>query len=158
MMFQQSIVVNKPHMKPVVLKSAADSEEALVSDGDSVMPLEYFSSYELELQETILQLNSQLEDDSDSSSDEEDSEGCGAADQETLSLARTDSCSCSESSVYEETEEPLEASHGQVQFQKCSPQLCAAAEEEVVVPNGQFDEFESSLQKAVRELTSLLVG
>ena len=68
-MFQQSIEVTKPHFKPDVHKPVPENE---ASDDDSIMPLEYFATYELELQETILQLNSELDRDDGSSDGDED--------------------------------------------------------------------------------------
>jgi len=134
-MFQQSIVVSKPHMKPVVMKTAAVNEPS--SDEESVMPLEYFSGYELELQETILQLSSELENYGDwsSSSDEDESPELS---QSATDATHTDSL---ESSVQE------------------TPS--SADSREAPDNTYEFTDYELLLEKAVHDLTSLsdvLVG
>lgn len=149
-MFQQSVVVNKPHFKPVVFKP---SSELPSSDEDSVMPLEYFSGYELELQETILQLNSQLEDDSSSEEDEEDE--CFA---EPISLG---SLSCSDNCVEEVSKLPLESSSPDNVQHPPQHSISSTTDHDPVLPQAEveveFGDCEQLLQKAVHELSSLLV-
>ena len=150
-MFQQNIEVSQPHMKPVVFKC----EELPPDNTDTVMPLEYFSAYELELQETILQLNSELEgSDSSYSEDDQNNEehaetGVGLSDR--LS-------SCSEDSVWES----CEGENGQIQsLEVQSSQQSSQQASLGVPPTEAFDDYESLLQKAVHELSSLsavLVG
>lgn len=166
-MFQQNIVVSKPHMKPEVLKPAASE---LTSEEDAVMPLEYFAGYELELQETILQLNSELEGDSDDSfsSKEEDEVETGVQ-----SVAESSCCvaSCSETDSGEEDmvfrQVELQSPRNGVQDTSVPTQECMDLQsDDKMVPSvsegGQeFDDYELLLQNAVHELTSLshvLVG
>ena len=59
-MLKQGVVTN-PQFKPVVLKSSSADGNSSSNDEDLAMPLEYFSAYELQLQETLLELNSELE-------------------------------------------------------------------------------------------------
>lgn len=147
-MFQQNIEVSHPHMKPVVFKC----EELPPDSTDTVMPLEYFSAYELELQETILQLNSELEGNSDSSYSEDDDQN--DADHAETSVSLSDRLSSSEDSVWE----ACEGEDGQVQSLEAPTSQQASPG---VLPTKAFDDYESLLQKAVHELTSLsdvLVG
>lgn len=130
-MFQQSIEVSKPHYKPTVFKSAIDNEP---SGEDSVMPLEYFATYELELQETILQLNSELDRDSQDSDFEED-------DAFVSESQCDDRPSDSESSSTEELE-TFTTSLGLYQQN---------SDERI----NEFGDYEQRLQNAVHELTSL---
>lgn len=158
-MFQQnSIVVGKPHMKPVVLKPSPADEP--LADEDAVLSLEYFAGYELELQETILQLNSELEG---SFSSEEEEEEEDSLDQHVAETSLADSLSCSEADSVEEA--PLgEATLGQLESPEDPAQ--EAMNQRVVLSstNGcayEFDDYELLLQKAVHDLASLsdvLVG
>ncbi len=135
-MFQQNIEVSQPHFKPAVFKTTATDNE--LSDEGSVMPLEYFAAYELELQETILQLNSELDGDSETSDCEEDDSfmnGC----------LHGDKLSDSESSSSEELEtvNQVHEISSNVHQQECDEGV------------NEFGDCELSLQNAVHELASL---
>lgn len=134
-MFQQNIEISKPHYKPTVFKSAIDNE---TSGEDSVMTLEYFATYELELQETILQLNSELDRDSQDSDFEEE-------DAFVVSESQCDDRpSDSESSSTEELETFNEVHENSSGHQQESNERV-----------NEFGNYEQRLQNAVHELTSL---
>lgn len=130
-MFQQSIEVTKPHFKPDVFKAVPDNE---ASDDDSIMPLEYFATYELELQETILQLNSELDRECGSSDDGDEDDAFLSVSLDNNKPSDSDSSS---------SEEPLEASSG----------LCSL--EHKLDGGNEFGDYELSLKNAVLELSSL---
>jgi hypothetical protein len=145
---QQNIVVSKPHMKPEILKPSliADPPEEITT----VMPLEDFAEYELELQETILQLNSELVE----------TQGLGGEgsthDPGGLSEADSDD---------EEDDAILQSSEDGIQNSVPAEGSSASSHEDVVVPADdsvvKFDAYELLLQRAVHELASLsdiLVG
>lgn len=151
-------------MKPVLLKLSASE---LSPEDHTAMPLEDFSGYELELQETIMQLNSELEADSDSSSSLEEDIPDQCVAENSLLVAYSSNLFSSETDSSEEEE----AAVGQLQFPEEGPS--APTQEDinqgagcgVVLPASgcayQFDDYVSLLQKAVHELASLsdiLVG
>lgn len=127
-MFQPSIEVTKPHFKPVVNKAATVIE---ASDEDSIMPLEYFTTYELELHETIQQLNSELAGDSEESDCEEDCVFMNGS-------LHNDKPSDSESASSEDLEPPKECHEIQINTN-----------------TNEFGDCELSLHHAVLELTNL---
>ena len=166
-MFQQhNIVVSKPHMKPEVLKPAAS--ELNSEEEDAVMPLEYFADYELELQETILQLNSELEGDSDDSFSSKEEDGTGSQSAvESSCVANSGSCSSETDSGDEE--DNMVFVH-QLQSPRSGVQDTSVPTQECIDQSGgspynenaqEFDDYQLLLQNAVHELTSLshvLVG
>ena len=138
-MFQQNVVVTNPHLKPAVFKPSV-SEPSV----DSALSLEFFSSYELELQETILQLNSELADGDDSSSQSEEDEPLNSSLTETPSVA--------ECTTSREEEAVLRAQAD------LTASLQSAVEEDVGPSNLDFTNYELLVQKAVHDLDSFLVG
>lgn len=137
-MYQQSIQVNKPHYKPVCFKSSSNIE-----DDDTIMPLEDFAAYELELQETILQLNSELVGGSDSSASEDES-SCGS-----VCGSYADE---SEASASDLCEDVALSQMSHEQQQKCN------TEHETSEAQVAFSDYELKLQRAIHELTSLSDG
>lgn len=136
-MFQQGIVT-KPNFKPAVSKSAKVSA---TNEDEPVFPLEYFSAYEQELQETILELNSELD--------------CGDC-SGTFEGSRP-SCSDSEEDESSDDEDCDKTSSGTPQSE-----LAKEANEQqkfsFSVAKKEFDAYESRLQSAVKELSSLSHG
>ncbi len=151
-MFQQVIVTN-PNLKPVNIKSFIDDTSA----ESEVMPLEFFDTYELELQETIQELNSELErsyssDEDNNSSLEDDFEGQSSAINGALSV--TLSQSDSEESF---SDDEFSRSPGS----KCEILGAVLQCKERTSIDSPIIEYELRLQEAVHELTNLsdtLVG
>ena len=147
-MYQQSIEVSKPHFKPVVFKHDVHLPK---EDDEFIMPLEEFSAYELELQETISQLTSELEESndlSDISSCDSTGDSC-----ETKSIVGEPEETSSADSCVDDVEEPEAMSPCEETAQKhCQNHHHSSASAGV---NREFCDYEMKLQQAIHELTSL---
>lgn len=170
-MFQQDIEVTQPHLKPIVYKSSVLHEDAS-PDQDSVIPLEYLTAYELELQQTILQLNSELGDSSDDSSFE-DSDSCAdtgnytSHSDENQSVPQNNlvhSSRCLENSSNEECVSEPRTPPEQALSHECIANGQTSGDMKLLTGDAdtnEFDDYELRLKSAVHELASLsdiLVG
>lgn len=164
-MFQQSIEVSQPHMKPVLFKSSVISE--ISSEEDSVMPLEYFAAYEIELQETILQLNSELGSESEEDSSSDSADGDQDSPESDSEQRNSNTLSSLDNSSHEACEEPVGTSAAQVELQeKLSHEHQQSAQTfgsvnfpsespSTMLAANEFGDYELELQKAVHELANL---